>query len=204
MADSTRLLTLDECATAGEVLQRAFYHDPLQQWFFPDPDVRRTKCAPVFHNFAARGCLFGEVITTTNGVNGVAIWSPPGPREVTEETMAKAGIDRTPELMGEESYTRSIEFFAWLGQFHHRDAPVDHWYLEILGVDPPLQGQGIGTSLMMPILRRADEAGLPCYVETAQQRNVPLYTRAGFKVMEDVVEPKSGVRIWTFLRPVGG
>jgi GNAT superfamily N-acetyltransferase len=80
---------------------------------------------------------------------------------------------------------------------------MDHWYLAILGVHPSMQGRGVGSSLVRPILKRADADGLHCYLETAQPKNVPLYEHLGFKVIVDEVEPKSGVRFWTFLREPG-
>lgn len=200
MSDNWRLLTTGETAEAAQVLSRAFYDDPLQNYFLPGEDERRNNAAPIFQALLNYGCLYGEVLTTASGVSAAAIWMRPGEWEMSEEGMAKAGFDQVPGAMGEDAFTRFLEFFAYIEEYHRRDAAEDHWYLAVIGVDPPLQGKGIGTSLIMPILRRADRAGLPCYVETAQQRNVPLYTRAGFKVIEDVVEPKSGVRIWTFLR----
>jgi hypothetical protein len=44
---------------------------------------------------------------------------------------------------------------------------------------------------MTPELRRADAEGLPCYLETFQPRNVPLYLKHGFQIMAEEVEPAS-------------
>ena len=58
----------------------------------------------------------------------------------------------------------------------------------------------MGSATITPELRRADSEGLPCYLETFQPRNVPLYLKHGFQIMAEEVEPVSGLRAWFFLR----
>ena len=39
---------------------------------------------------------------------------------------------------------------------------------------------------MAPMTRgRADEEGIPCYLEASNKTNVPFYERKGFKLMEE-------------------
>jgi GNAT superfamily N-acetyltransferase len=70
----------------------------------------------------------------------------------------------------------------------------------VVGVIPPRQGQGFGRALLRPVLDRADAEGLPCYLETAQPGNVAFYQKLGFDIIADMVEPRSGLRLWTFRR----
>jgi predicted N-acetyltransferase YhbS len=70
----------------------------------------------------------------------------------------------------------------------------------VIGVDPSHHGQGVGSGLIRPVLARADAGNVPCYLETAQPTNVAYYRRLGFRVVDDLVEPRSGLRLWTFLR----
>ena len=62
------------------------------------------------------------------------------------------------------------------------------------------RGRGLGRALIQPIMDRADAAGLPCYLETAQPGNVAFYKHLGYEQVVDVVEPQSGLRLWTFRR----
>ncbi len=50
------------------------------------------------------------------------------------------------------------------------------------------------------MLARADAEQLPCYLETAEPSNVPLYLKYGFEIVVEEVEVESGVPIWTFVR----
>ena len=69
-----------------------------------------------------------------------------------------------------------------------------------LGVEPSEQGKGIGGALMQPILRRAGAEGLPCYLETQNERNLPFYERDGFEEVRDGEVPKRGLRVWAMVR----
>jgi ribosomal protein S18 acetylase RimI-like enzyme len=78
--------------------------------------------------------------------------------------------------------------------------PGPHFYLSVLGVEPERQGEGIGSSLMQPVLELATSAQLPAYLETATGRNVLLYERAGFAVVEELVIPGTDIHGWLMLR----
>ena len=71
----------------------------------------------------------------------------------------------------------------------------------ILGGDRDKQGQGVGSSLVAPMLARADAEGLPCYLETMKERNVAFYEKHGFQVVVEDDLPKGGPHFWTMKRP---
>lgn len=57
-----------------------------------------------------------------------------------------------------------------------------HHYLGVIGVDPGLQGQGLGQQLLRAFCdgSAADPASTGVYLETASPTNVGFYERAGF------------------------
>jgi ribosomal protein S18 acetylase RimI-like enzyme len=82
-----------------------------------------------------------------------------------------------------------------------RTHPLDeHWYLAVLGVDPPLQGQGAGRAAVAPVLERCDEDGRPAYLETATTANVAWYSRLGFAVTEEHHIGPSRLTLWSMWR----
>ncbi len=87
---------------------------------------------------------------------------------------------------------------------HERWAPMRHWYLFVLGVEPSRQEHGIGGALLEPVLGRADAGETPCYLETQYERNVPFYERHGFKVVQVGSVPDDGPRFWAMLRKPAG
>ena len=184
---------------AGHVLARAFRTDPLQTYILPDVDESEKRSPAMFSAIVRSGVERAEVWTTT-ATAGIAVWRPPargGPEEAKHDD---ANVDRLWELIGHAASERLSTFFAAIEPFHLEAAPEPHWYLEILGVDPAFQGQGIGSALLQPILDRADADGVACYLETVNAKNVPFYVAHGFAVVLEMIEPGSGLRLWTFRR----
>jgi ribosomal protein S18 acetylase RimI-like enzyme len=88
----------------------------------------------------------------------------------------------------------------YLDTVHDRLAPFNHWFLQCIGVDHKLQGRGYASSLLRPILKRIEEEGLPCYLDTLEKQNVQLYEHFGFKVVEESKVPGTNLTNWAMLR----
>jgi GNAT superfamily N-acetyltransferase len=58
-----------------------------------------------------------------------------------------------------------MTIMRYADEIHKRIMPDPHWYPVVLGVGPACQGQGIGSALIQPVLKRADADGVPCYLE---------------------------------------
>jgi len=89
---------------------------------------------------------------------------------------------------------------GYIDAIHQRQAPFKHWFLQTIGVNPRSQGKGYASKLIRPMLTRIDEEGLPCYLETLDEHNVPLYEHLGFKVVDKATIPKTSLTNWAMLR----
>ena len=58
----------------------------------------------------------------------------------------------------------------------------------------------MGSASMRPVLEHCDTEGVPAYLESSKERNVPFYRRHGFEVVREVSLPDSGPKIWTMWR----
>lgn len=189
---------------AGRVLGRAFHDDPYWSWVLSD-EPKRLQVLPWFMETWVRYCCkHSEVYTTADKVEGVAVWLPPGKFPTSSVPLTLVGMLLAPLKFGFAGSARLVSSTDYLEALHKRDVPSRHWYLPTLGVDPPSQGQGIGSALLQPALALADVDGLPCYLETERERNVPFYNRHGFEVVDEVDLPKSGPHIWTMRREPDG
>ena len=185
----------------GEMLGRAFFDNSMAVYMLPDAEQRLEPLTFLF-TAISRDCFFRGEVHTTAAVIGSAAWFAPDSPPLTREAIQAAHFNGLPHRMGAEPFQRLMVMKDHFDGLRARDVPEPHWYLSTLGVDPPRQGQGVGSALLRPVLARADAAGLPCYLETDKARNVPFYQKHGFEVVEEGVLPgDGGYRYWTMKRP---
>ena len=206
MTTETQVVRLEPTQTreAAQVLGRACHDDPYWSWVLPE-ESKRARVLPWFMEVWAKYCLrYDEAYTTAGRVDGAALWMPPGKYPASLVSMILAGFAIVPLRFGLGAYRRLMSSTDFVERLHDRDIPSPHWYLPTLGVDPPRQGQGVGSALLQPILARADADGLPCYLETEKEINVPFYNRHGFEVVVEEDVPKGGPHFWTMKREPKG
>jgi ribosomal protein S18 acetylase RimI-like enzyme len=149
--------------------------------------------------------LFGTVDIVPGQPDAVAAWLPPFGDEETPDRLARAGIDRAPAVLGEAAVGRFGAAFAAMEARLHEIVPVPHWYLFMLVVDPPRQGQGLGSALLEAGLARARADGVPACLLTVEARTLAFYTRHGMRIAYEGPEPTSGMPFWVITHePAGG
>ena len=200
MSASIVRLERKDLSRAATALGRAFHDDPLQSYVLPDPAVRAERSPAHFAPILEYGLRFGTVLTTAGEPRGAAVWLPPGETAVTDQRAAEAGLDTLPDVLGAAEADRFFSVLATIDPYHRTDVPSEHWYVLVIGVEPGAQGRGLGRALLTPVLEEARRDKLPCYLETAQPQNVEFYRHLGFRVLRDIVDPRSGLRLWTFRR----
>ena len=180
---------------AAGVLAHAFFDDPVLRHIHPDDAGRLAWSIRFFDVMVRVGQLHGSVLEAEDGA-GVAIWLPPDHAHPSTWTYLRAGglgfaLHTPPAVRG-----RGLRYLAFAQALHRRSTTGPHGYLPYLGVDPERQGQGLGTRLLRPILRLADEDGLPCYLESSTDRATALYRRHGFEVVGEGDVEAGGPRLW--------
>lgn len=199
-------LTASQIAQATGVLARAFHSDPMCTHIFPDSDERAQSLPLLWDAMIRYSLAYGEVYTTP-AENAVASWLAPGNWKITFWRMLCTGV-RLPRaimrLKG-EARRRTLDIMTYIDCVHERELRRANfrrasWYLWMLGIDPAVQGQGIGGGLIHPILARSDEDGNACYLETAAEGNLVFYRKHGFEVVSEGTVPNQGLRIWAMLR----
>jgi GNAT superfamily N-acetyltransferase len=187
------------------MLARAFQSDPLYSYILPDAEARRLHNPPMFAALVRYSLIYGEC-TTTPDLGGAACWLRPGRTRLTLWRVLRAGLGLQTSVarFPSEARQRFLSVMGYADETHERLMGRPHWYLWALGVEPGRQGQGIGGALLRPVLDRADEDGIACYLETQTEPNVRFYERRGFTVIEDGPVPGHGVPFWTMVRGPGG
>ena len=110
-------------------------------------------------------------------------------------------MDRSEEALGSEVWQRFTAVYEAIDVRHEELTEGPHWDLWVIGVEPASQGKGVGRALLEPVLQRVDQSGETCYLETLDERTLPLYERIGFEVRVAEVEVTSGLPYWCCVRP---
>ncbi|MEX0790278.1 MAG: GNAT family N-acetyltransferase, partial [Actinomycetota bacterium] len=139
---------------------------------YPDQARRSRALAPFFAVTVRDAIPFGTVYAAMDGdvVLGIAIWLPPGafPWSAARKFRATWAFAKVWA-----ADPKGFKTFTQLGLNSEKKHPRDkHWTLEALGIRPEAQRRGLGTSLMNPILGRADSEGIYCYLETSDPANI--------------------------------
>ena len=184
----------DVDALAG-VLGRAFETDPIFRAILPAEAHRRRALPVLFREWIRLLHLpHPETSWTTDDLAGAALWSPPGAWHVGVGTIARMA----PRMLGAMG-TRSVPGLRVMRAVEAPHPREPHYYLRVVGCEPDRQGRGIGSRLMQPMLDACDARGAAAYLESSNEKNVPLYRRHGFEVTGEVVT-HLGPRAWLMWR----
>jgi ribosomal protein S18 acetylase RimI-like enzyme len=194
----------DDVTALSATLAQAFASDAVVNWLLPQRTQRISRRELMFTLELQTYVLpqDGVVFTADDGRGGLAggcLALPPGrwqmPRAVDGRT-ALQWLRALGTLLPRVSRVqRAMED-------HHPTEP--HYYIRWVGVRPWLQGQGLGSALMRPVLDRCDRDNLPAYLEASSERNAALYERLGFAHLGVLELPDGGPPVWPMRRPPGG
>jgi len=183
---------------AAVTLERSFAPDPMFVWIFPNPETRTAALRRLQRVLLEYGLRYGRV-TASHDAKAVCVWLPPGPG-ITIPGMIRSGILGVPLRTGLGSFVKFISANETMNKIHQARVPEPHWYLIAVGVDPELQGQGVGSAIVGEGLALADRESKPCYLETSEGRNLAFYERLGFVVLEEATLGKGGPKTWAMRR----
>lgn len=160
--------------------------------------ARRAALARYMDWSIAEAGRTGRVVAADDPAIGAALWLLPRDPDVEQgEHAAKHAF--LAELCGPIGYDRYCRIVGFMHAQAERVIPADAWYLSILGVDPGVQGRGVGARLLAPTLAEADAAGAVTWLETFTTRGARFYERVGFTLVGWHDEPVTG-RAYAALR----
>jgi GNAT superfamily N-acetyltransferase len=196
---AVRLAMLDDIPHMAAVLARAFANDPFYAWMAGDAPERAQRMRDGWSGILRHGSARLSHTYTTDDHAGVAMWLPPGHRRAPLLDSLRQ-LPALARLTGWRRLRSIGDAVAALDEHRRRHVPEPHFYLSALGVEPERQGEGIGTALLRPTLDRCDRERIPAYLETAVARNVLLYERLRFDVVEEIDLPGTDIHGWLMLR----
>ncbi|SCF19700.1 Acetyltransferase (GNAT) family protein [Micromonospora viridifaciens] len=185
---SVRPITGADIPTAVDTLARAFADYPFTRHVIAanghEDRIRRFQelC------LTRIGMVYGRVWVADGG-RAVAVWATP------DQDPAPAFAELGP-ILGELSGNRATAFASAQQAVAPYRPQEPGWFLETVGTAPEVQGQGLGSAVLLPGIEEAERAGYPAFLATSSERNMAFYERLGFTVTADVQLPDNGPRTW--------
>jgi ribosomal protein S18 acetylase RimI-like enzyme len=170
----------EDLPKASSILGRAFGNYPLFEHVLPDPASRIDRLTHLCRFLLRLGMSKGMVIAPSDALEGVSIWLPSERLPSSTMEAVRAGVLKL--LLHVDM--RAIGRFIEIGKFKSRKRAEivggPYWLCDMIGVDPLLQGRGVGRHMIEAQLNHFDKAKMPCYLETSEARNIAYYQKYGF------------------------
>ena len=184
-----------------DVLTRAFWDDPLNAYFYPD-ETKRKRFLPIFFEYRLKqGLQYGEIFTTSEEVEGIAIWKPSKTIDSTLWREFRSGGFKMLRIFGRTLINSMMKVNEFSSKRRMKYAIDPYIHLGPFAVDPEKQGQGFASKLIRPMLAHLDENKMHSYLEAQSESNVSLYEHYGFEVLAEGVVPDTDIPHWDMMRP---
>jgi len=190
---TVRRTTTPEIPLVSRMLARAFWDDPVMLHFLPREDGREAKLTRIFRLLHKLAIPYGTCFATS-GHECATLWRPPNRWHVHWWQYITNG----PEMLG--IFGRgALNAMSTMGRIEKMHPKKPHWYLQVIGTDPPKQGRGFAGIAMRQQLAVADASRIPCYLESSKPTNIPVYRAFGFEVTGEIQIP-NGPTLWPMWR----
>ncbi len=191
---SARIAGATDTELLATILADAFHEDSVVRWIIPDSkydqkfftiDLRQAYL-PYRHCWVLAG---GE---------GAACWLPPE-AEVKGAPILPLLSVFVPIILkyGFQCVKRGGVIEQVFAEHRPKQA---HYYLHMLGARHDQQGKGVGSALLTEGLKVVDQKGMPAYLESSNESNLPLYERFGFRTTSEQTLGNDGPRVWFMWR----
>jgi GNAT superfamily N-acetyltransferase len=193
-AATARAATWADADPLAATLARAFFDDPLICFILKNEATRLASMPRLFKLLFKLGLPHGACDVTT-GYEAAALWRPPEAWEIPWWQYVTNGA----EFLGIFGFG-GARHVTWVMDIIEKKHPHEpHWYLQAIGTDTAKQGKGFGGVVIRRGLAKADAAGMPAYLESSKETNIPIYQSFGFEVTGELNIP-NGPTLWPMWR----
>ena len=179
---------------AAALLARAFAAEPVLGFLLGQERERERRLifTALCRDVLGAGVLDG--MRVDGRLASVAVWMPPGAHPVPlrrELRMVPAWLRLV--TIHPRAVPGLLRASPALDRLHPKEP---HWFLFMLGTEPPAQQCGLGAVLVEHGVLRAAADGVPVHLDTGQRRNVKWFRRFGFEVADEVRVVPGAPPLW--------
>lgn len=175
-AEAPRGAAPTDVPALARALAAAFDDDPIFAWLLPNKRRRLGRLLRFFTLELEAVVLPSGTAWMSPEASGACLELPPDQWRMPLGTQAL----HAPQFVAVFGLSLPRALIT-ITKMEHQHLREPHFYVPYVGVAPEGQGQGLGTTLLGRTTERADEQGLPTYLEATSERNAALYARLGFE-----------------------
>ncbi len=139
-------------------------------------------------------------ISTEEDANAIAIFVPPNYTGSKVIPFLVGGGIKLPFITPIGIFFRLLRYENNAMRLKKKYTNHNCWYLYNVTVKPEFQKQGMGSTLLKPMLEYLDRIKQDCYLETHKEENVKIYEHFGFELLEVSKIPKTDIVQYSMLR----
>jgi predicted N-acetyltransferase YhbS len=176
-------------------LVESHLHYSWEVWAITGPERAARMAAAFRSDLEVLGLPHG-VITMSDGGDAVALWLPTGAEALLSDDQREDRRRLSEEVFGDrlqeiEQVDRSIRAAP---------CPDADWHLATMGTRPSHQSQGLGATVLRPMLAQLDQQQETARLETSTAANVTFYRQQGFTVVCELDLPYRAPTTWIMHR----
>jgi hypothetical protein len=184
----------------AQMMATAFNDYPMIKYLFPNPKTRLQRSSIYFHALLNYGRRYGKIYLTSINYEGVCVVLPSKMAHFPTWPVIRSGIASKFGILGPGFLSRLSKQENCQYNIYKKHTAFPHNYLILITINPQSQGQGFAGQLLRLINQDHDENHMPCYLETYTPKNVEIYKRFGYTVVEESCIPKTEHKFWGMLR----
>lgn len=191
-------------AKAAKIISTAFKQYPLMLYAFKElSDERRAIMLQRLYGKCVSGAaMYGGVIVTPDE-QGAVLWLPGKNFTLGLVKEIRSGMASIPFQIGVRSTLRLMNHDGESEGWITKHAGHRMGYIWVVGVLPEARGKGYSRLLINQCIELMREQGLTeCWLKTEDRKNVTIYQKLGFTLVNEMVVKSSGIQSWAMRKMI--
>ena len=190
--------------TSAQILANSFLNYPLLQYAFEvrTEQERLVLINRLFTKCVSAASIYGGIIVTPDNLGSV-IWLSGKNFQLTLLHEIRSGMALIPLQVGIKPTLRLMTHDAEAEGWVRKNAAKSMGYIWNIGVLPQARGKGYSRLLIDQSIQQMRNMGLTeCWLKTEDAKNVTIYQKLGFTLMNQMVVKSSGITSWAMRKEI--
>lgn len=187
---------------AGTILAQAFHHYPLMLHAFDgSTEAQRGKGLQQLYHHCTAACATYGYVNVTPDKQGAIICLPGNSFPLGLWREVRSGMALIPVKLGIKTTLRLVNHDAVGEGWIKKNAGSKMGYIWCLGVLDSARGKGYSRLLIDQSIAHMKQQGLnEFWLKTEDPKNVIIYQKLGFDLIQELNVPSSGLKSWVMKR----